>query len=72
MIIFGGSGGIGSAVAEALVAKGRRVHLVGRDAAKLSAVAGTMGATMSVADVEDPDAVDARRRGGGARSAAAR
>lgn len=73
VIIFGGSGGIGSAVAGALVAKGRRVHLVGRDAAKLSAVADTMGATMSVADVEDPDAVtraveEAAEIGGGALS----
>lgn len=71
VVIFGGSGGIGSAVAEALVAKGERVHLVGRDVGRLSAVAGRLGATMSVADVEDPPSIsravdEAADVGGGA------
>src|SRR5689334_15330246 len=71
VVIFGGSGGIGSAVAEALVAKGERVHLVGRDVGRLSAAAGRLGATMSVADVEDPQSIsravdEAADVGGGA------
>jgi NAD(P)-dependent dehydrogenase (short-subunit alcohol dehydrogenase family) len=71
VVIFGGSGGIGSAVAEALVARGQRVHLVGRDAGKLAAVAGRIGATVSVADVEDTASIaravdEAADIGGGA------
>jgi NAD(P)-dependent dehydrogenase (short-subunit alcohol dehydrogenase family) len=70
VIIFGGNGGIGSAVAAALVTKGLRVHLVGRDQGKLAAVAEPLGATLSVADVEDADSIaravdDAADLGGG-------
>jgi NAD(P)-dependent dehydrogenase (short-subunit alcohol dehydrogenase family) len=57
VIIFGGNGGIGSAVAQALSARGQRVHLVGRDERRLAAVAGPLGATLSVADVEDGEAI---------------
>jgi NAD(P)-dependent dehydrogenase (short-subunit alcohol dehydrogenase family) len=57
VIIFGGNGGIGSAVAAALVARGQRVHLVGRDERRLASVAGRLGATLSVADVEDGEAI---------------
>jgi NAD(P)-dependent dehydrogenase (short-subunit alcohol dehydrogenase family) len=71
VVIIGGSGGIGSAVASALVQAGQKVHLVGRDRGKLDAVAGPLGATLSVADVEDGaalhDAVEkAAEVGGGA------
>jgi NAD(P)-dependent dehydrogenase (short-subunit alcohol dehydrogenase family) len=71
VIIFGGSGGIGSAVAEALAGRGQPIHLVGRDQARLAAIAGRTGASVSVADVEDPDSIsqavaEAADRGGGA------
>ena len=58
-IIVGGAGGIGSALARRMVAAGKRLHLIGRDAAKLAAVAGEMGASSAVADVLDGDALKA-------------
>lgn len=71
VVIIGGSGGIGSAVAAALAQAGQAVHLVGRDAGRLAAVAGPIGATTSVADVEDGVALhravtEAAEIGGGA------
>lgn len=39
IIIFGGAGGIGSAIVRRLAARGDRPHLVGRDPAKLAAAA---------------------------------
>lgn len=53
ILIYGGSGGIGSALARALTAKGAAVHLVGRDEAKLQALAEETGAGFTIADVED-------------------
>jgi NAD(P)-dependent dehydrogenase (short-subunit alcohol dehydrogenase family) len=52
-IVFGGSGGIGSAIARRIVARGDTVHLIGRSGDKLSAVATELGATFAVADVMD-------------------
>lgn len=52
-LIFGGSGGIGSAIARRLAARGDPVHLVGRDSAKLDALAREIGADFSVIDVTD-------------------
>jgi NAD(P)-dependent dehydrogenase (short-subunit alcohol dehydrogenase family) len=67
IIIVGGSGGIGSAVARRLAASGRALHLIGRDAAKLSAVAAETGASHAVADVGDREALtDAIAAAGGA------
>jgi NAD(P)-dependent dehydrogenase (short-subunit alcohol dehydrogenase family) len=54
VLIYGGAGGVGAATARALVKKGYRVHLSGRDEAKLSAVAAELGCAYTVADVEDP------------------
>ncbi len=70
VVVFGGTGGIGGATAAALRQKGRAVHLVARDEAKLRAAAAELGAGYSVADVEDPDAIrsavaDATAAGGG-------
>ena len=57
--IFGGAGGIGSSVARAVIARGYKVHLIGRDAARLAATADTLGgASFSVADVEDEASVN--------------
>ena len=69
VIIFGGSGGIGGAIARRLVTRGDAVHLVGRDPAKLATLAGELGCSASVADVEDAaaikGAVEAAADGGG-------
>ena len=59
IIIFGGAGGIGSATARRLVARGDTPFLVGRDETKLEAVAGEIGARSMVADVTDPAAIEA-------------
>ena len=48
ILITGGSGGIGSDVAQRLVARGDRVVLVARDETKLRAVAERLGASASV------------------------
>ena len=53
ILIFGGTGGIGSAIASALRSKGEAVHLVAREQGRLADLAGRIGATYSVADVED-------------------
>ena len=59
VLIFGGTGGIGSALARRLRTDGRQVHLVGRNRASLEALATDLGASFSVADVNDPEAIDA-------------
>lgn len=57
VLIFGGSGGIGSALARLLAAKGMGVHLAGRNAAKLAQIAQEIGAGFSVVDVEEPGSI---------------
>lgn len=59
VLIWGGSGGIGAETARILARRGAALHLVGRDAARLSAVAAETGAGTSIAEVED-DAAFAR------------
>lgn len=73
VVVFGGTGGIGGAIAARLREQGRSVHLVARDAARLRRAAAEIGATWSVADVEDGEAVgtavaEATAAGGGALS----
>lgn len=53
-IIFGGTGGIGTALARRLAAAGRRLHLVARDEARLIALAESLGASWASCDVTDP------------------
>jgi NAD(P)-dependent dehydrogenase (short-subunit alcohol dehydrogenase family) len=53
-LIYGGNGGIGSALARRLNAKGHSLHLVGRDVSGLETLAKEINATYTVADVEDP------------------
>ncbi len=55
VLIYGGSGGIGSMVARALVEGSRPVHLVARDEAKLASLAGELGpgVTFTAGDVGD-------------------
>jgi NAD(P)-dependent dehydrogenase (short-subunit alcohol dehydrogenase family) len=55
MLIYGGSGGIGSATARLLRADGCDVHLVARTAERLAEVADDIGATYTVGDVTDAD-----------------
>ena len=57
VLLWGGAGGVGAALARDLAAKGYDLHLVGRDAARLSALAEALGAGYSVADVTDPEAI---------------
>ena len=54
ILIVGGSGGTGSALAQRLTDAGRRVHIAGRNEGKLSGWAATLGADYSVCDVLDP------------------
>ncbi len=53
-VIYGGSGGIGSALARRVAAMGANINLVARDPVKLKAVATEIGATVTVGDVMDP------------------
>lgn len=53
ILIYGGSGAIGSATARALHKRGYALHLVGRSAEKLAVVAKETAATFTVGDVED-------------------
>jgi NAD(P)-dependent dehydrogenase (short-subunit alcohol dehydrogenase family) len=53
VLVFGGSGGIGGAIARQLARKGYPLHLVGRDAGRLQEVSKDTGATVSLADVLD-------------------
>ena len=62
VVIYGGTGGIGAATARALAARGHALHLVGRDAGLLAALAGELGASTTCADVTD-DASHARVAG---------
>lgn len=54
-LVFGGSGGIGAALARILAGKGHALHLSGRDVARLELVARETRATFSIADVEQPE-----------------
>lgn len=58
-VIFGGTGGIGLAIARRLADQGHHVHLVGRDQTKLQAASAAIKATFSLCDVLDPDQIAA-------------
>lgn len=53
ILIYGGSGGVGSAAGRVLRARGYDLHLVGRDADRLAAVASELDATFTIGDVND-------------------
>ncbi|PZR95475.1 MAG: short-chain dehydrogenase [Stutzerimonas stutzeri] len=57
-VIFGGSGGIGSAVLRRATARGRKCHLVGRRAERLAELAADCGASFTVADVLESGAFE--------------
>lgn len=50
-LIFGGSGGIGAALARRLASGGHTLHLTGRDVARVKAVASETGAKFTAGDV---------------------
>jgi len=54
VLIFGGTGGIGAALARRLRAQGRAVHLAARNEAKLKALGAEIGASWTVCDVNEP------------------
>ena len=58
VLIWGGTGGIGAAIARTLSVMGFDLHLVGRDAVRLAALADELGCGASQADVEDDTAFD--------------
>ena len=65
VVVVGASGAIGSAIVRRLGAAGRALHLVGRDPARLQALATEHGATHAVADAMDAAALqDAVRQAG--------
>jgi NAD(P)-dependent dehydrogenase (short-subunit alcohol dehydrogenase family) len=53
ILIYGGSGGIGAATAKALKARGYKLHLVGREAERLEAIARELDAGFTAGDVAD-------------------
>ena len=59
MVVVGGAGGIGSAVARRLAARGCRLILATRDVERLEAVAAETGAQAMPLDARDSAAVDA-------------
>jgi NAD(P)-dependent dehydrogenase (short-subunit alcohol dehydrogenase family) len=59
VLVIGGAGGIGAAVARMIAAGGGSVYLAGRDAAKLAAIGGEIGMPCGTVEASDPDAVDA-------------
>lgn len=60
VLIFGATGGVGSALARRLATEGTAVHLAARDEAKLGALAAELGgAPFTVCDVLDAGAVTA-------------
>ena len=59
LVVVGGAGGIGSAVARRMAARGGRVVLAGRNAERLEEVAGEINAQTIPLDARDSAAVDA-------------
>ena len=53
VLVYGGTGGIGSALARTLSASGARLHLVARDEGRLERLAAEIGATFTAGDVSD-------------------
>jgi NAD(P)-dependent dehydrogenase (short-subunit alcohol dehydrogenase family) len=52
-VVIGGAGGIGSALARRIAARGDQVHLIGRNAAKLKALADELKGTHAAGDAMD-------------------
>lgn len=65
IIIIGATGGVGSALARQLRAEGRALHLIARDAGRLSLLAAETGASFAQADVCDEAGLAAAIRAAG-------
>ena len=65
IIIVGAAGGIGSALSRRLAAQGAKLHLIGRNADKLQALAQETNATSTVVDVMDRAALEAAVKAAG-------
>jgi len=59
VLILGGAGGIGSALARIVAAAGGRVFLAGRDSVKLEALGGELAMPTATVEATDLDAIDA-------------
>lgn len=59
IVVIGATGGIGSALARRLAQRGAKPFLVGRDPARLGALAGELGCGHAVADATDAAALSA-------------
>lgn len=57
IVVIGATGGVGSALARRLAGRGDEPFLIGRDAARLAALAGELGAPHAVADATDSAAL---------------
>lgn len=55
ILVYGATGGIGSETARRLKMRGHDLHLVGRSEEKLAAIAAELGATTTLADLDDAD-----------------
>ena len=66
VIIIGATGGVGSALTRRLAAGGAKPHLIGRDEARLSALAQETGGSFAVADVMDRAALEQAVKAAGA------
>ena len=55
MVIFGATGGIGSAIARRLTNKGYELHLVGRDRSKIQKLSDELNVSYTLGDVLDED-----------------
>ena len=58
-VVIVGAGAIGAAIARRVAARGQAVHLVGRDAVRIAALAAELGGTHAVADALDDTALAA-------------
>ena len=59
VLVIGGTGGIGAAVAGQVVGDGGTVFLAARDAGRLASLGAELGMPHGTVDAADPDAVDA-------------
>ena len=65
VVIVGATGAIGGAIARRMTDRNQPLHLIGRDGAKLAALAQTLGATHAVADAMDGAALAAAVKAAG-------
>ena len=65
IIVIGAGGGIGAALSRRLASAGNTIHAIGRNAAKLEALAGEIKGSFAVADVTDRAALEAAVKAAG-------